>query len=181
MEKKPLLVIVGPTASGKTALSIELAKKYNGEIISADSMQIYKDMDIATAKPTIDEMQGIPHHLISFLDSDKPFSVADYINLANQKIEDVLGRGKLPIVVGGTGLYISSLIDNIKFDDTCSNSQIRDRLYQEAKEHGNKHLLDKLYRIDSETASTLHENNLTRIIRAIEVFEVTGIKLSEIK
>jgi len=181
MEKKPVLVIVGPTASGKTALSIELAKAYNGEIISADSMQIYKGMDIATAKPTVEEMQDIPHHLISFLDSDKAFSVADYVTLANTKIEEVIKRDKLPIIVGGTGLYVSSLIDNIKFDDTCSNSQIRNRLLEIAKEKGNKFLLENLFEIDPETAETLHENNLSRIIRAIEVFEMTGVKLSEHK
>lgn len=181
MVKQPLIVIVGPTASGKTSLSIELAKIYNGEIISADSMQIYKGMDIATAKPTHEEMQGIPHHLISFLDCDKTFSVADFVTLAKQKIDEVTMRGKFPIVVGGTGLYISSLIDNIKFDDTCSNTEIRNRLYAEADKFGNKHLHDKLFEIDYETAITLHENNLARIIRAIEVFEVTGVKISEHK
>lgn len=176
--KKPLLVIVGPTASGKTALSIELAKKYNGEIISADSMQIYKGMDIATAKPTVEEMQGIPHHLMSIIDIDKPFSVADFVMLAKEKIEEIYSRGRLPIVVGGTGLYINSLIDNIKFDDTSSDEQIRERLLNKAKKEGNKALLDKLYEVDPETASQLHENNLTRIIRALEVYELTGEKLS---
>lgn len=181
MNKQPILVIVGPTASGKTALSIELAKLYNGEIISADSMQIYKGMDIATAKPTIEEMQGIPHHLISEIDSDCSFSVADYVSLAKKKIDEVASRGKLPIIVGGTGLYISSLVENIKFDDTCSNTDIREKLFDEAKKCGNKYLLDKLSEIDPETALTLHENNLNRIVRAIEVFKITGVKLSEHK
>lgn len=181
MKKQPILVIVGPTASGKTSLAIELAKIYNGEVISADSMQIYRGMDIATAKPTTHEMQGIPHHLISILDSEKSFSVADYVNLAKVKIDEVACRGKLPIIAGGTGLYISSLIDNIMFDDTSSNSAIRERLFNEAKAFGNKFLLDKLILVDPETASTLHENNLNRIVRALEMYEETGIRLSEHK
>lgn len=176
--KTPLIVIVGPTASGKTALSIELAKIFNGEIVSADSMQIYKGMNIATAKPTVEEMQGIPHHLISIIDSGESFSVANYVLLAKERIKEICSRGKVPIIVGGTGLYINSLIDNIKFDDTASDSHIRERLLNEAKEKGNKYLLDKLYEIDPETADQLHENNLTRIIRAIEVFELTGEKIS---
>ncbi len=176
--KTPLIVIVGPTASGKTSLSIQIAKKFNGEIISADSMQIYKGMDIATAKPTNEEMQGIPHYLISYLNSDESFSVANYVVLAKEKIEEINSRGKIPIIVGGTGLYISSLIDNIKFDDTSSDSKIRERLFKEANEKGNRYLLEKLYEIDPETAQQLHENNLTRIIRAIEVYELTGEKIS---
>lgn len=178
MIKQPLLVIVGPTASGKTSLAIELAKKFDGEVISADSMQIYKGMDIATAKPTNDEMQGIPHHLISCINADKAFSVADYVLLAKEKISEVAKRGKLPILAGGTGLYINSLIDNIKFDDTNANFEIRNRLLNEANEYGNKYLLDKLSEIDPETAEVLHENNLTRIIRALEVYETTGEKIS---
>ncbi len=178
MDKKPLIVIVGPTASGKTAVSIELAKKYNGEIISADSMQIYKGMDIATAKPTKREMQGIPHHLISAINENTAFSVADYVKLAKEHIENIYSRGNLPILVGGTGLYINSLVDNIAFDDTSSNKEIRDRLTAEANHNGNAFLLKKLMEIDKETAVTLHENNLTRIIRAIEYFEITGEKLS---
>ena len=176
--KTPLIVIVGPTASGKTYLSIEIAKKFNGEIISADSMQIYKGMDIATAKPTIEEMQGIPHYLVNFLNSDESFSVANYVVLAKEKIEEIRSRGKIPIIVGGTGLYINSLIDNIKFDDTSSDMKIRERLLKEANDKGNKFLLDKLNEIDPETARQLHENNLTRIIRAIEVYELTGEKIS---
>ena len=178
MEKKPLIVIVGPTASGKTAVSIELAKKYDGEIVSADSMQIYKGMDIATAKPTINEMQRIPHHLISELKENTSFSVADYVKLAKKSIDEIYSRGKIPVLVGGTGLYINSLVDNIAFDNTSSNKEIRDRLTLEAKQNGNSFLLNKLMQIDKETAITLHENNLTRIIRAIEYFEITGEKLS---
>ena len=115
-ENKPFVVaVVGPTASGKTAMGVKLAKEFDGEVISADSMQIYKGMDISTAKPSAEEMQGIPHHLIDFLERDVSFSVADYVNLAREKIADITERGKLPVIVGGTGLYISSILDNIKF------------------------------------------------------------------
>ena len=141
--KIPLLVIAGPTASGKTTLAVEMAKYYNGEVISADSMQIYKGLNIATAKPTIDEMQGIPHHLIDFLEPDVPFSVADYVTLAGQMIREIRSRGKLPIVCGGTGLYISSLVDNIIFDDTGSDPHIRARLEKQAKEELNSKIIDK--------------------------------------
>ncbi|WP_294482738.1 tRNA (adenosine(37)-N6)-dimethylallyltransferase MiaA [uncultured Ruminococcus sp.] len=179
--KIPLLVIAGPTASGKTTLAVEMAKYYNGEVISADSMQIYKGLNIATAKPTIDEMQGIPHHLIDFLEPDVPFSVADYVTLAGQMIREIRSRGKLPIVCGGTGLYISSLVDNIIFDDTGSDPHIRARLEKQAKEEGAHALWLKLKDIDPETAEKVHENNLPRVIRGIEVFELTGTKLSEHK
>lgn len=178
-EKIPLLVIAGPTASGKTALSVELAKLYNGEIVSADSMQIYKGLSIATAKPTKEEMQGIPHYLIDFLDSDQSFSVADYVDLAKEKILDIFSRGKLPIVCGGTGLYVSSLVNNIQFDDTGSNATIRSRLENEAKEFGNEFLWNKLNKIDPVTAAKVHANNLPRVIRGIEVFELTGVPLSQ--
>ena len=180
-KKIPLLVICGPTASGKTRLAVELAKRLNGEVVSADSMQIYKGMSIATAKPTIDEMQGVPHHLIDFLEPDKAFSVADYVKLAKEIVFDIHSRGKLPIICGGTGLYISSLIDNISFDDTSGNNEIRLRLEKEAEKYGNHYLWQKLNEIDPETASKVHENNLPRVIRGLEVFELTGVKLSEHK
>ena len=179
--KIPLLVICGPTASGKTRLAVELAKRLNGEVVSADSMQIYKGMSIATAKPTIDEMQGIPHHLIDFVEPSEAFSVADYVKLAKEKVFDIHSRGKLPIICGGTGLYISSLIDNISFDDTSGNDSIRKRLENEAETYGNHYLWEKLNEIDPETASKVHENNLPRVIRGLEVYELTGIKLSEHK
>ena len=179
--KIPLIVVAGPTASGKTKLAVEIAKRHNGEVVSADSMQIYKAMSIATAKPTEDEMQGIPHHLIDFLDIDKPFSVADYVSLARECISDIYSRGKLPIICGGTGLYICSLIDNIKFDDTGSDKSIRSRLEKEAEMYGNHYLWEKLNEIDPETASQVHENNLSRVIRGLEVYEMTGTKLSEHK
>ena len=181
MKKQPLIVVVGPTASGKTALAVELAKKFNGEIVSADSMQVYKGMSVATAKPTEEEKQGIKHHLIDFLEPCEDFSVADYVTEARKAIKDISERGKIPIVAGGTGLYVHSLIDNIKFDDTCSNTEIRRELYALAKEKGNNYLWQELNRIDPETASKVHENNLSRVVRAIEVFRQTNIPLSEHK
>ena len=182
MDKKPtVLVIAGPTASGKTALAVELAGRYDGEIISADSMQIYKGMDIATAKPTEEEKQGIPHHLMDFLECDADFSVAEYVRLANEKIAEIIQRGKFPIVAGGTGLYISSLVDNIQFEEIKTVPEYRELLRKEAREKGNAVLLERLREVDKETADTLHENNLTRIIRALEVYETTGQKLSDLK
>ncbi len=179
--KIPLIVVVGPTASGKTRLAIELAKIYNGEVVSADSMQIYKEMQIATAKPDEAEMDGVKHHLIDFLNPDENFSVADYLLLARKCIDDIISRGKQPIICGGTGLYISSLVDNIKFDDTCSNTELRNELLSLSKEKGNKYLWDMLNEFDPQTASTLHENNLMRVIRAIEVYKETSVPLSQHK
>lgn len=179
--KQPLIAVVGPTASGKTKVGIELAKLYDGEVISADSMQIYEGLDIATAKPLPEEMQEIPHHLISVIKQEDSFSVADYVKLAKEKISEISNRSKLPIIVGGTGLYISSLIDNISFDYVITDANIRNRLISESKELGNEAMLEKLRKIDPETAQTLHANNITRIIRALEVYEVSGIKFSENK
>lgn len=182
MEKKqPLIAVVGPTASGKTAVGIELAKEYNGEVISADSMQIYKGMDIATAKPDKEEMQGIPHHLISELEPTSSFSVAEYVKLAQQKIEDIAARGKLPILVGGTGLYVSSLIDNINFDNAITDGGVRRKLTEEAECIGNEAMLERLREIDPEAAEKIPAANLVRIIRALEVYEVTGIPFSRHK
>lgn len=181
MAKQPIIVVLGPTASGKTALAIELAKLYNGEVISADSMQIYKGMDILTAKPKASEMQGIKHHLLDFLEPETDFSVADYVKLANNAIDDIAGRGKLPVLAGGTGLYINSLIDNIKFDDTTGDKEFRERLFSIAKEKGNHYLWERLLEVDEASALSIHENNVPRVVRALEVFEKTGEKLSEHK
>lgn len=179
--KPRVLGIVGPTASGKTWLGVEMAKKYGGEVISADSMQIYKGMDIASAKPTNEEMQGIPHHLIGFLDRDISFSAADYVRLANEKIADVLSRGKLPIVVGGTGLYIDSLLENVRFSEGGSDEEYRRELYGIAKLNGNEALHSRLAEIDYEAAEAIHPNNLVRVVRALEVYHITGRKFSELK
>lgn len=181
MDKIPLLVIVGPTASGKTTLAVQLAKKYNGEVISADSMQIYKGMDISTAKPTEDEKCGIPHHLIGFVDLTCNYSVADYVKDARECIKDVYSRGHLPIVAGGTGLYISSLVDNIQFDESVSDTVVRKRLSDEMNHLGPEELLKRLSSIDPITAESLHPNNKTRIIRALEVYELTGKTISQQK
>lgn len=180
-EKIPLLVVAGPTASGKTALGIALAKEFNGEVISADSMQIYKELDIATAKPTTEEMNGVPHHLISIVEMNTEFSVADYVALAKEKINDVASRGKLPILVGGTGLYINSLIDNVNFDNAETDGSIRKKLTSELEEQGAEVLYERLKMLDPETAEHVPIQNTVRIIRALEIYELTGIKFSEYK
>lgn len=180
-KKKPLLVVAGPTASGKTALGIALAKEYDGEVISADSMQIYKGLDIATAKPTFEEMDGIPHHLISIVDMNTKFSVADYVALAKEKIGEVISRGKLPILVGGTGLYINSLVDNVNFDNAETDGSIREKLTEELEQKGAESLYERLRQIDPEIAEIVPIQNTVRIIRALEVYELTGIKFSEYK
>ena len=173
--KIPVISIVGPTASGKTALSIEIAKIFNGEIVSADSMQIYKGMDIATAKPTITEQAGIKHHLIDFLDTDKTFSVAKYCELAHKAIHDIYSRGKMPVLVGGTGLYVDSLLDNITFSDADSDDEIRAQLRYELDTKGVDYLLEVLSLFDPESAKRLEtERNPKRIIRAIEIYKTTG-------
>ena len=176
-----LLVVCGPTASGKTGLAVQLAKLYGGEVVSADSMQLYKGLSIATAKPTADEMQGVKHHLIDFLEPDHPFSVADYVKAARRCIDDIVSRNKLPILCGGTGLYISSLIDNVNFDESAGNSLKRQELRSYAEMFGKHALWKRLLAVDPESAAAIHENNLNRVIRAIEVYEVTGKTLSQLK
>ncbi|MGN0469840.1 MAG: tRNA (adenosine(37)-N6)-dimethylallyltransferase MiaA [Acutalibacteraceae bacterium] len=177
--KTRLIAVAGPTASGKTSLSIELAKKYNGEIVSADSMQIYKGMDIATAKPTKEEMQGIPHHLIDFLSPTESFSVSEYVTLAKSAIDDITKRGKLPILCGGTGLYVRSLVENVKFSEEKTDEKLREELNERYKKEGGETLLKELAQFDEETAKTLHPNNGKRIIRAIEIYRTTGITMSQ--
>lgn len=179
LNKIPLLAIVGPTASGKTALSVELAKALGGEIISADSMQIYKDMPIAAAVPSEAEKCGIPHHLMEFCEAGSEFSVADYVNLAKQKIIEVYSRGKLPILVGGTGLYVNSLIDNIAFTEEKKDDALRAALEQEFEEKGGAEMLRLLGEFDPETAARLHERDRRRIIRAFEVYRQTGKTVTE--
>lgn len=173
-----VIVIVGPTASGKTNLSIELAKRMNGEIVSADSMQIYKYMDIGTAKPSMEEMQGIPHFLIDEVHPDEDFNVVRFKELAENYIETTLERGKQPIVVGGTGLYISSLIQNIAFSETESNWELRNALKKEAEDFGPDYLHKKLEEVDPEAAHNIHPNNIKRVIRALEVYYQTNQPIS---
>lgn len=179
--KIKLLVICGPTASGKTSLSIDIAKRFNGEIIGADSMQIYKGMNIGTAKPTNAEMSGIPHHLIDFLKPDETFSVAAYVSLAKKCITEITTKRRLPIICGGTGLYISSLIDNIGFEEVESDPIFRENLKELAEKKGAVYLHKQLIDCDPELAEKLHPNNLGRVIRALEVYEITGITMTEIQ
>ena len=181
MNKIPIIAVVGPTASGKTSLSIEIAKRFNGQVVSADSMQIYEKMNIATAKPTEEEMQGIPHHLIGFQPIDKKFSVAEYVQLANECIHKIHNAGDLPVVAGGTGLYVDSLLQNIQFSKEDSNIQIRNELTEMFKEKGAEYMLDWLREIDPETANRLHLNDKSRIIRALEIYKLTGKTLTEQK
>ena len=172
--------VVGPTASGKTKLSVELAKSFNGEIISADSMQIYKDMTIATAKPSVEEMQGIPHHLMDFLPPDSTYSVAMFTEDAKRCIEDISGRGRLPIIVGGTGLYVDSLLNNIRFYDGARDEELTNRLWDEYNENGVEPLLNQLESVDPVSAQKLSaERNPKRIIRAIEFYHTTGSTITE--
>ena len=178
MSKIFLPIVVGPTASGKTKLGVELAKLNDGEVVSCDSMQIYKEMDIATAKPTVSEMQNIPHHLISVIEPNIRFSVADYKKLADNVIADINSRGKTPIMVGGTGLYADTVADNIVFSDNETDLELRHKLQDVAKEKGNAYMHAWLERIDKDTANELHENNIGRVIRAIEIYEQTGIPMS---
>lgn len=176
----PLLAVVGPTASGKTGLGIDLARRLGGEVISCDSMQIYEGMDIATAKPTVDEMCGVPHHLIGYVGRDEQYSVARYIADARAAIEDVIGRGRLPILVGGTGLYYSALLDNLSFAEQPTDDSLRRSLNDEAQsDEGRERLLLRLSEIDPEYAATLHKNNYKRVIRALEVWHTSGVTMTE--
>ena len=179
MEKIKVLSVVGPTASGKTALGVYLAEQLNGEVVSCDSMQIYKGMDVATAKPTVEEMHGIPHHLIDFVDPSDSYSVARYVEDAQHVIDDIVSRGKLPIIVGGTGLYVDSLLGGISFSDQPENEGTRVKLTLEAEKFGNLYMHQRLTEIDPEYAKTLHPNNVGRVIRAIEIFELTGKTMSQ--
>lgn len=172
--KPKVVVIVGPTASGKTAVSIKLAKKINGEIISADSMQIYKYMDIGTAKPTLDEMQGIKHYMLDVVMPDETFNVAKYKSMAESAIEEILKKGKVPIIVGGTGLYINTLVDGIEFADVPGDEEYRNELIEKGYREGAMSIYKELEKIDSESAKKIDPNNIRRVARAIEIYKVTG-------
>lgn len=178
-KKIPIVVVVGPTASGKTGLAVEIAKRYNGEVVSADSMQIYKEMNIGTAKPTAEETEDIPHHLIDFLDLNESFDLATYVKLAHQAIADIANRGKLPIMVGGTGLYVDTVIDDIRLDEFESNAELRKELEDLAKNQGADRLFSILKELDPESAESIEKNNIPRVIRAIEVFKTTGMSIKE--
>ena len=180
-KKQPLVVICGPTASGKTALSIALCQAFDGEVISADSMQIYREMDIATAKPTLQERAGVPHHLMDILEPGESFSVAQYTQLATKAIQEVAQRGHLPFVVGGTGLYIHSLVDHIQFQEQEQSPQIREKWLEYAQKNGNEALHACLEQVDPLLAQRLHPNNVGRVIRALEVYETTGKTMSQVQ
>jgi tRNA dimethylallyltransferase len=177
--KQKLLVIIGPTAVGKTKLSIEMANRYHGEIISGDSMQIYRGMDIGTAKIKPDEMEGVPHHLINIRDPDESFSVAEFQQLVRAKITEIAQKGKLPIIVGGTGLYIQSVIYDYQFSDAAADEEFRLKLEEKAKDIGNDALYQELKELDPESAEQIHPNNVRRVIRALEIYHCTGKTMSE--
>ena len=179
--KQKVIAVIGPTASGKTALSVEIAKRFGGEIISADSMQIYKYMDIATAKPTEDEKQGIPHHLLDFVEPSESFSVARFCELAAKAINDIADRGMLPVIAGGTGLYVDSLLNGMQFEDQQINQVLRTSLSMELQEKGIDHMLDVIRAFDPASAERLSvERNPKRIIRCIEVYRLTGTTQTEL-
>lgn len=174
-----VVAIGGPTATGKTALSVALAKEFGGEIISADSMQIYKGLDVGTAKVTPEEMQGIPHHLIDILDPAQLFSVAEFTARADAATRDITARGKLPLVVGGTGLYISSLLNGVAFAPQPEDPTFRAALQQRIENGETQAVYEELCRVDPDYARTLHPNNTHRVIRALELYHLTGRTMSE--
>lgn len=175
-----LIFILGPTAVGKTEISIIVAKQINAEIISLDSRQVYLNMDIGTAKPTLEERQEVPHHLVDFVEPDQPFTVADYQELADQKIEELREREKQPMFVGGSGLYFRAVVDGL-FDGPSADPELRSRLREEAQEFGREKLHQKLSKIDPKTAEKVHPNDLVRVIRALEVYEKTGEPISKLQ
>ena len=177
--KKKAIVIVGPTASGKTSLGVYVAKKFGGEVISADSMQIYKDIAISTAKPTEDEMCGIKHHLIDFLDVTEQYSVSDYCRDARRCFDDITIRRKLPVIVGGTGLYIDSFLSNTEFLDNASSPEVKGKLKAQLQEKGIEYMYNMLKDIDPVAAEKIHPNNTVRVLRALEVYYSTGKTISE--
>lgn len=178
-KKNKLIVLTGPTAVGKTALSIQLAKRIGGEIVSADSMQVYKYMDIGSAKITKEEMEGVPHHLIDVLDPDEEFHVFRFQEMAKEVIKGIYERGHLPILVGGTGFYIQALVYDIAFGEEEDHSAIRERLENTAREKGSAYLYEYLEKVDPDSAKIIHPNNQKRMIRALEFYELNGTPISE--
>lgn len=174
-----ILVVSGPTASGKTKLAVELALRHNGEVVSSDSMQIYRRMDIGTAKPTSEEMRDVPHHMIDVADPEEDFSVARYVDMAAQCVDDILARGRLPILAGGTGLYIDSLLSGRTFAAFRPENPLRGELEARMRAEGGAVLLEELSRVDPDTAARLHPNDEKRIVRALEVFYTTGKTISQ--
>lgn len=178
-EKPKILAIVGPTASGKTALSIALAHALDCEIVSCDSMQIYRGMDIGTAKPSMAEREGIPHHLIDIADPDQPFSVADYVVAAERAVQDILSRGKLPIFCGGTGLYLDAFLRGGLSEAPGANEALREELFAIAQNEGEDALHTMLAEVDPESAAATHKSNVRRVVRALEIYRLTGVTKTE--
>ncbi|MBO4807897.1 MAG: tRNA (adenosine(37)-N6)-dimethylallyltransferase MiaA [Lachnospiraceae bacterium] len=179
MEKSPLIVLTGPTSVGKTKLSVKLAKEMGGEIISADSMQVYKGMDIGSAKVTIEEMDNVPHHLIDVLDPKEDFNVFIFKEMCDKIIPGILERGHIPILVGGTGFYIQAVLRGIEFDENENDDSYRTYLENLAEEKGAQYLNEMLREVDPESADAIHQNNVKRTIRALEFYHFTGKKISE--
>jgi len=174
MPKPKIICVVGPTASGKTAFAIRLAQKYNGEVVSCDSMQIYQGLDIGTAKPTKEEMQGIPHHMLDIVSPKENYSVADFVAAATVVIDDILARGKMPILCGGTGLYIDSIINGITFSEEARDDAYRKELSHLAEQAGNEAVHALLKEVDPKAAEEIHPNNVKRVIRALEIVKTSG-------
>ncbi|WP_046174971.1 tRNA (adenosine(37)-N6)-dimethylallyltransferase MiaA [Domibacillus indicus] len=181
MKKDKVAVVIGPTASGKTDLSIHLAKRFDGEVISGDSMQIYRGLSIGTAKVTREEMEGVPHHLIDIKNPDEPFSAAEFQQLAREKIADINARGKLPIICGGTGLYIQSVLYDYQFSEDGTDETVRKELEAEAQKIGPGALYEQLKGVDPEAAASFHPNNVRRTIRALEIYRLKGEPASKQK
>lgn len=175
----PLIIVEGPTASGKTDLAVKIAKHVGGEVVSADSMQVYKYMDIGSAKPTKEEMCGVPHHMFDVVLPTENFSLAEYVKMAHAVIKDIHSRGKKVIVAGGTGLYIDFLKDNLQLSDEEEDNSVRQKLEEFAKNYGIEALHARLAEVDEISAEKIHPNNVKRVIRALEVYEKTGIKMSD--
>lgn len=180
-KKHPVVAVVGPTATGKTALGVALAQHFSGEVISCDSMQIYKGLDVGTAKVTPEETCGIPHHGVDILTPDKPFSVADFTAMAGRLEREISARGALPILVGGTGLYVQSFLNGVRFTEEKAPAGLREQLAAELAEKGGTAMYEELRQVDPEAAAAIHPNNQVRVLRALEHYRVTGKKLSEQK
>ena len=180
-KKHPVVAVVGPTATGKTALGVALAQHFSGEVISCDSMQIYKGLDVGTAKVTPEETCGIPHHGVDILTPDKPFSVADFTAMAGRLEREISARGALPILVGGTGLYVQSFLNGVRFTDEKAPAGLREQLAAELAEKGGTAMYEELRQVDPEAAAAIHPNNQARVLRALEHYRATGKKLSEQK
>lgn len=178
MKKIPVVAVVGPTASGKSDLAVEICLEFGGEAVSADSMQIYKGIDISTAKPTEEEKKGVPHHMMGFLDDTESFSVAEYQRMAGECIRDIHSRGKLPVIVGGTGLYIDTLLNDIKLTEDSFDERTRAKLLERVENEGVESLLSELQKVDPEYAAKMHPNNVKRIVRALEVWYSSGITMT---